>query len=102
MGCRSSYRPNRKIKDPGRRIVSSVFDEKPKLTPACHQLVDQAIPMLTRNARKIATPPKRGSGLLCKCLSSPGATTQPRAVAKFRTYLVRTKEKSTEAANIPR
>ena len=94
--------PAEKSESRAARMVSSAFDENPKLRRGCHQLTSPAIPMLNRNARKMATPPRRGSGRLCKCRSRPGPATQPRTVARSRMYRVRTNEASTEAANIPR
>ena len=39
----------------------------------------------------MATPPRRGNGLECRCRSCVGLATQPREVAKSRTDRVRTK-----------
>src|SRR5579871_2229962 len=50
----------------------------------------------------MATPPRRGRGLACKCLSCEGAATQPRRDAKSLTYRVRTKEHSSDRKKIAR
>ena len=86
----------------GHEDGKNALNENPRLRRGIHQPTSPAIPMLKRNARKIATPPRRGSGRLCKCRSRPGPATQPRAIAKSRIYRVRTNEASTEAAKIPR
>ena len=57
---------------------------------------------LTENARKIATPPKRGSGASCRCRPSRGAETQPLRVAMSRTSRVATNDKTSENANNPK
>jgi len=82
--------------------VTRVFEENPKLRLGYHQLTSRAIPRLRRKARKMATPPSRGSGVLCRCRSKAGTATHPRALAALRTYLVRISESSTEAAKIAR
>jgi hypothetical protein len=58
--------------------------------------------MMNVNVRKIATPPKRGKGVLCRCRSVDAGETHPRAVATLRTYRVRMNDNNTEAAKIPR
>src|ERR1700680_2045269 len=62
---------------------------------------NNAIAILIRKDRYIATPPKRGSGVWCIWRWS-GGDTQPRAVAKARTLLVRTNENSNDDPKIPR
>lgn len=62
----------------------------------------RAAQTLIRNERKIATPPKRGSGLLCMCRSWLGGETHPRAVAQFRTPRVSTNDRNSENPKIPR
>src|ERR1700687_1812392 len=57
---------------------------------------------LTENSRKIATPPKRGSGASWTCRPSRGAETQPLLVAMSRTSRVATNDKTSENANHPK
>src|ERR1700687_920644 len=57
---------------------------------------------LTENARKIATPPKRGSGASWTCRPSRGAETQPLRVAMSRTSRVATNDRTNENANKPK
>src|SRR5690348_13223762 len=98
----SSYKPSRKIRRAG---ASSVTSERPlKLRSRLGYTEDasKAAPTLSRNEKKIATPPRRGSGLLCMCRSGLGGDTQPRAVAQFRTPRVNTNDRSSENPKIPR
>jgi hypothetical protein len=48
----------------------------------------------------MATPPRRGSGLACKCLSWEGAATHPRRDAKSLTERVRTNEHRSDRKKI--
>jgi hypothetical protein len=45
---------------------------------------------------KMATPPRRGSGALWRCLSWEGTATHPRTVAKSRTDRVKMNAKTSE------
>lgn len=54
---------------------------------------------LTEKARKIATPPSRGSGARWTCRSPCGTETQPRRVARSRTERVATNDTASENAN---
>src|ERR1035441_10956724 len=54
---------------------------------------------LSEKAKKIATPPKRGSGLWGAFRPSRGTETQPRRVAIPRTSRVATNDTTTENAN---
>jgi hypothetical protein len=56
--------------------------------------------MLNENETKIATPPRRGNGTECRCLSFAGTATHPRCEEKSRTYLVRTNEKANDKKKI--
>src|SRR5215469_12277116 len=53
-------------------------------------------PMLTKKERNIATPPYRGSGVLCRSRSCKGGATQPRPSARLRTYRVSVREEKRE------
>src|ERR1700687_729634 len=57
---------------------------------------------LTENARKIATPRKRGSGASWTCRPPRGAETQPLRVAMSRTSRVATNDRTNENANKPK
>ena len=57
---------------------------------------------LTEKARKIATPPKRGSGAWWTCRPFCGTETQPLRVARSRTSRVATKDRASENANNPK
>jgi hypothetical protein len=56
--------------------------------------------MLNENETKIATPPRRGRGTECRCLSFAGTATHPRCEEKSRTYRVRTNEKASARKKI--
>jgi hypothetical protein len=56
--------------------------------------------MLNEKETKIATPPKRGSGTKCRCLSFAGTATHPRCEQKSRTQRVRTNEKASDEKKI--
>src|SRR5215472_1666223 len=53
-------------------------------------------PMLIRKEKKMATPPYRGSGVLCRSRSCNGGATQPRPSATLRTYRVSVREERRE------
>ena len=57
---------------------------------------------LTEKAKKIATPPRRGSGDSWICRPSRGTKTQPLRVARSRTSRVATNDKASENANNPK
>src|ERR1700687_899078 len=57
--------------------------------------------MQQQKLKKIATPPRRGKGLECRCRSWVGTATHPREVAKSRTYRVSTKADNKAEKNNP-
>src|ERR1700746_2271052 len=57
--------------------------------------------MQEQKLKKIATPPRRGRGLECKWRSCVGMATKPWAIAKSRTYFVRTNAESRPVKNRP-
>src|SRR6266478_3624863 len=57
---------------------------------------------LKENARKMATPPSRGSGVSWTCRPSLGSETQPLRDATSRTWRVAAKDTTRETANIPK
>src|SRR6266850_1984169 len=57
---------------------------------------------LREKARKMATPPSRGSGASWTCQPSLGSETQPLRNATSRTWRVAAKDTTRETANIPK
>src|SRR6266849_977289 len=93
--------PSKKISVPGARMVSSVRRESVETNPGKCRFVNNASARLIRKDRYIATPPKRGSGVGCMCRPC-GDDTQPRAMAKPRTLLVRTNENNNDNPKVPK
>src|SRR2546427_7071319 len=94
--------PSTKINVPGTRIVISVRKEGAESTSRKYLFANNAITILIRKERYMATPPKRGSGISWRLRSQRGAAIQPRDTARLRTNRVRTNERKTEPTNTPR
>ena len=82
-------------------MVRSVRKEGVEANSWKYRFAIPPIATLIRKDRYIATPPKRGRGVRWTWWSWPGET-QPRAMAKARTLLVRTHEDNNDNPKIPK
>src|SRR5712672_568740 len=81
-------------------MVKRVFRAKADCSLGMYRAINAAANMLKEKEMKIATPPRRGKGLECRCRSCEGIATHPRLDAKSRTLRVRTNEKSRDRKKI--
>src|ERR1700722_5599790 len=94
--------PSRKINIAGGRIVANGDSEKPVRECARTLPAISAIAVAIKNENTIATPPSLGIASLCRCRPPAGAESHPLRTETSRTNLVRTKERSSDPANVPR
>ena len=94
--------PSRKISIAGGTIVVNGASEKPVRECSRNLPAINATAVAIKNENTIATPPNLGMAPLWRCRPLGGAESHPLRTETSRTNLVRTKERSSDPANVPR